>query len=42
MNHGVMYELAIDKTSSQYRAPFNTIANDARVFTYKDAAVVSI
>ena len=41
MNYGVMYEFVIDKTSSQYKAPFNTIANEARVFTYKDTAVVT-
>lgn len=41
MNYGIMYEFIIDKTSSQYKAPFNTIANEARVFTYKDTAVVT-
>jgi hypothetical protein len=33
--------MAIDKTSSQYRAPFNTIFNEARVFTWQDTAVVT-
>ncbi len=32
---------AVDKTSSQYKAPFNQILNEARVFTYKDTAVVT-
>lgn len=41
MNYGVMYEFAIDKTSNQYKAPFNTINNAANVFTYKDTAVVT-
>jgi hypothetical protein len=41
MNYGVMYEFVIDKSSSQYKAPFNTISNEARVFTYKDTAVVT-
>jgi hypothetical protein len=41
MNYGVMYEFVIDKNSGQYKAPFNTIANEARVFTYKDTAVVT-
>ena len=36
-----MYELNIDKTSSQYKAPFNQINNEARVFTYKDTAIVT-
>ena len=29
MNYGVMYEFVIDKTSGQYKAPFNTIDNEA-------------
>jgi len=41
MNYGVMYEYIIDKNSGQYKAPFNQIYNDARVFTYKDTAVVT-
>lgn len=41
MNYAVMNEFVIDKNSSQYKAPFNTIYNDERVFTYKDTAVVT-
>ena len=41
MNYAVMYEFAVDKNSGQYKAPFNTINNEARVFTYKDTAVVT-
>jgi len=41
MNYAVMNEFVIDKNSGQYKAPFNTIANEARVFTYKDTAVVT-
>jgi hypothetical protein len=41
MNYAVMNEFVVDKTSGQYKAPFNTIANEARVFTYKDIAVVT-
>ena len=41
MAYGAMYEMAIDKTSSQYKAPFNTIYNEARVFTWQDTAVVT-
>jgi len=41
MNYGVMYEFAVDRSSSQFRAPFNRIANAHEVFTYKDTAVVT-
>jgi hypothetical protein len=41
MAYGIMYEYAVDKNSSQYKAPFNQIKNEARVFTYKDTAVVT-
>jgi hypothetical protein len=41
MNYAVMNEFAVDVNSGQYKAPFNTIQNAARVFTYKDTAVVT-
>jgi hypothetical protein len=41
MNYGVMYDYAVDKNSGQYKAPFNQIHNEARVFTYKDTAIVT-
>ncbi|HQR50702.1 MAG TPA: DUF1254 domain-containing protein [Methylophilaceae bacterium] len=41
MNYAVMHEFCVDKNSGQYKAPFNTISNEARVFTYKDTAVVT-
>ena len=41
MNYAVMNELALNKDSGQYKAPFNTIASEARVFTYQDTAVVT-
>ena len=41
MNYAVMYEYAVDKNSGQYKAPFNQIDNEARVFTYKDTAVIT-
>ena len=41
MNYAVMYEYCIDKNSGQYKAPFNQINNEARVFTYKDTAVIT-
>ena len=39
MNYAVQYEFAIDRKSSQFKAPFNTIWNDAQVFTWRDTAV---
>jgi hypothetical protein len=41
MNYAVMYEYSVDKNSGQYKAPFNEIHNEARVFTYKDTAIVT-
>ncbi len=41
MNYGVMYDFAIDRNSGQFKAPFNQISNEARVFTPKDTAVVT-
>lgn len=41
MNYAVMNEFCVDKDSGQYKGPFNTISNEARVFTYKDTAVVT-
>jgi hypothetical protein len=36
-----MYEFNIDTASSQYKAPFNELRSDARVFTYEDTAIVT-
>lgn len=41
MNYAVMYEYCVDKNSDQYKAPFNVLKNEARVFTYKDTAVIT-
>src|ERR1700704_1998649 len=41
MNYAVMYEYSVDKNSGQYKAPFNQIKNEARVFTYKDTSIVT-
>ncbi|MFY9841528.1 MAG: DUF1254 domain-containing protein [Terriglobales bacterium] len=35
------YELFVDTTSSQYKAPIGTLFNEARVFTPKDTAVIT-
>ena len=36
-----MYQFAIDKTNSQFKAPFNQIWNDSKTFTPKDTAIVT-
>jgi hypothetical protein len=41
MAYGIMYEYAVDKSSSQFKAPFNTLYNEARVYTYEDTAVIT-
>jgi hypothetical protein len=41
MNYGVMYEYAVDKNSSQFKAPFNHLNSMHRVATPKDTAVVT-
>jgi hypothetical protein len=41
MNYAVMNEYCVDKNSGQYKGPFNYIANEGRVFTYKDTSVIT-
>src|SRR5882762_3163826 len=41
MNYPVMYEYSVARDSGQFKAPFNKIANEARVFTYEDTSVVT-
>ncbi|MCK1410213.1 DUF1254 domain-containing protein [Bradyrhizobium sp. 76] len=41
MNYAVMYEYAVDRNSGQFKAPFNQIKNEARVFTYRDTSIVT-
>ncbi len=41
MNYAVMYDFVVDKDSGQYKAPFNHLKNEHKVFTYKDTAVVT-
>ena len=36
-----MYEFSIDKTNSQFKAPFNQIWNDSKTSTPKDTAIVT-
>jgi hypothetical protein len=41
MNYAVMNEYAVDKSGPQFKAPFNQIKNEARVFTYQDTAIIT-
>jgi hypothetical protein len=41
MNYAVVYEYFIDKNSGQWKAPFNQIFNEHRVYTYQDTSVVT-
>jgi hypothetical protein len=41
MNYAVMFAFAVDHESGQFKAPFNQILNEARVFTYKDTTIVT-
>ena len=41
MNYAVLYDFVINKASSQYKGPFNTLVSEARVFTYRDTSVVT-
>jgi hypothetical protein len=41
MAYGIMYEYAVDRTSGQFKAPFNQLKNEPNVFTYKDTAVIT-
>src|SRR3982750_1230566 len=36
-----MYEYSVDRNGPQYKAPFNQIKNEARVYTYEDTAVIT-
>jgi hypothetical protein len=41
MNYAVMYEYAVNKGGPEFKAPFNQLKNEARVFTYKDTAIIT-
>jgi len=41
MNYAVMYDYVVDRDSGQWKAPFNQILNEHRVFTYKDTTVIT-
>jgi hypothetical protein len=39
VGYKVLYEFNVDRSSGQFKAPFNQISNEARVFTYKDTTI---
>ena len=41
MYYKIMYQYAIDEQSGEYKAPFNTIANEPKVYTPADTAIVT-
>lgn len=41
MNYAIMNEYAVDKNTTQFKAPFNQIKSEPRLYTYKDTAVLS-
>jgi hypothetical protein len=41
MNYAVMYEYSVDTKGSQFKAPFNQIKNEPRVYTYEDTAIIT-
>jgi hypothetical protein len=41
MNYAVMYDYSVDRNSGQFKAPFNTILNEHRVFTWQDTAIIT-
>ena len=41
MNYAVQYSYIVDSGGSQYKAPYNTVYNEARVFTWQDTAIVT-
>ena len=41
MNYAVMYGYAVDRDSGQFKAPFNEIKNEPRVYTYEDTAIIT-
>jgi hypothetical protein len=41
MNYAVMYMYCVDRTSGQYKVPFNQIFSERRVFSFKDTAIIT-
>ncbi len=40
-NYAINYDFFVNRNSGQWKAPFNEIFNENRVFTYKDTSVVA-
>jgi hypothetical protein len=40
-SYKALYQFNVDTMNSQYKGPFNTVLNEARVFTYKDTSIVT-
>jgi hypothetical protein len=41
VGYKALYEFNVDRSSGQFKAPFNQISNEARVFTPKDTAITT-
>jgi hypothetical protein len=42
MSYSVMYEYPVDRSSTQFKAPFNEINNEAHVYTYQDTTIITL
>ena len=41
MNYAVQYSFVIDSGGAEYKAPYNVVSNEARVFTWQDTTIVT-
>ena len=41
MNYAVQYSYVVDSGGAQYKAPYNTVYNEARVFTWQDTTIIT-
>ncbi len=41
MNYAVQYSFVVDSGGAEYKAPYNVVSNQARVFTWQDTTVVT-
>jgi len=41
MNYAVQYSFVVDSGGAQYKAPYNVVSNEARVFTWQDTTIVT-
>jgi hypothetical protein len=40
-NYAVMHDFVLDRNSAQWKAPFNQLSHERRVFTYEDTTIVT-